>query len=189
MISPVSHKFLRPVAWLPYVIDNGKYSAYSNNKEWNENEFFQLLDRYQFQPYKPEWVVVPDEVANREETLWLWNQYEHRIRQYGWRVAFVVQDGMTPNDVPDSADVVFIGGTTKWKWRNAALFCASFPRVHVGRVNSGDKLEYCDRIGAESVDGSGFFREGDGQRSHQLVDFIAGRKRHGEQGNLFEVAA
>jgi hypothetical protein len=180
MMSP-STRFFEPREWLPYAIDNGKFSI----KDWSEDCFFDLLDRCQFSRYKPDWVAVPDEVGNREKTLWLWNQYEHRVRMYGWRMAFVVQDGMTPNDVPDSADIVFIGGTTKWKWRNVALFCATFPRVHVGRVNWWDKLEYCESVGAESCDGSGFFREGpDGNRAQQLIDFISGHRREKEQPKL-----
>lgn len=184
MVSPAT-KFFEPRKWLPYAIDNGKYAAYSAKTEWDENGFFEFLDKYQYQKYKPDWVVVPDEVGNRDKTLWNWTQYERRIRMYKWRLAFVVQDGMTPNDVPDSADIVFVGGSTKWKWRNVALFCATFPRVHVGRVNSGEKLEYCERVGAESVDGSGFFREGDGPRVNELVDFVSGIRRHGDQKQLF----
>jgi hypothetical protein len=183
IVSPAT-RYFKPLPWLPYVIDNGKYSAYSNKEQWYEESYFDLLDRYQVQPYKPSWIVVPDEVANREKTLWLWNQYEPRLRMYGWSLAFVVQDGMTPNDVPDSADVVFVGGSTKWKWRNVALFCATFPRVHVGRVNWHNKLEYCERVGAESCDGSGFFREGDGPRVNQLVDFISGHRRSSQQAIL-----
>lgn len=176
--------FKEPRAWLPYVVDNGKYATWENGKEWSEESFFNLLDRCQLSKYKPDWVAVPDEVADKEKTLWLWNQYERRIRQYKFRLAFVVQDGMTPNDVPESADVVFVGGTTKWKWRNVALFCATFPRVHVGRVNWVDKLEYCERVGAESCDGTGFFR-GDQIQKQQLVDFVSGIRRHPKQGQLF----
>ena len=182
MFSPGGFK--EPRAWLPYVLDNGKYTSWQNGKEWNEDSFFELLDRCQLSKYKPDWVAVPDEVADRGKTLWLWNQYEHRIRQYKFRLAFVVQDGMTPNDVPDSADVVFIGGTTKWKWRNVALFCATFPRVHVGRVNWIDKLEYCERVGVESCDGTGFFR-GDMVQRQQLIDFISGIRRYSDQKQLF----
>jgi hypothetical protein len=184
MFSPGGFK--EPRDWLPYVIDNGKFTSWENKSEWNESEFFDLLDRCQLSRYKPDWVAVPDEVADREKTLWLWNQYERRIKMYGWRLAFVVQDGMTPNDVPESADVVFVGGSTKWKWRNVALFCATFPRVHVGRVNWVDKLEYCERVGVESCDGTGFFRGGsDSIQARQLVDFISGHRRHAEQQQLF----
>ncbi len=176
--------FKEPRAWLPYAIDNGKYSSYKNGTPWNEEAFFNLLDRCRFSRYKPDWVAVPDEVGDKEKTIQLWSQYEHRVKQYGWRTAFVVQDGMTPNDVQD-CDVVFVGGTDDWKWRNAALFAATFPRVHVGRVNWWDKLEYCERLGIESCDGTGFFRGGeDSEQSIQLQDFLSGHRRNKEQIQL-----
>jgi hypothetical protein len=93
---------------------------------------------------------------------------------------------MTPKDVPLSADIVFVGGSTCWKWRNAGMFVAQFPRVHVARVNWVDKLEYCERIGVESVDGTGFFRGGwQSQQANQLRDFVSGIRRGEEQPDLF----
>jgi hypothetical protein len=177
--------WIEPRAWLPYAIDNGRYSAWENDSDWDEEAFYHLLDRCQLCRFKPMWVAVPDEVANREKTLWLWNQYERSVGQYKFKLAFVVQDGMKPSDVPKSADVIFVGGTTEWKWRNVGLFCATFPRVHVGRVNWVDKLEYCERIGAESCDGTGFFRGGpDSVQAKQLRDFIAGERRSEKQPML-----
>ena len=183
LISPGGFK--EPRKWLPYAIDNGKFSAWSTGKDWNEEDFFALLDRCRLSKHKPKWVAIPDQVANKEQTLCLWSQYERRVRQYGWPAAFVVQDEMTIRDVPKSADVVFVGGSTDWKWRNAASFCAAFPRVHVGRVNWVDKLEYCDRIGVESCDGTGFFRGGENsQQAMQLQDFLEGHRRQREQLEL-----
>jgi hypothetical protein len=174
--------FKEPRAWLPYAIDNGKFSA---NGDWDEEVFFDLLDRCKLCRYKPLWVTVPDELANKEQTLWLWNQYEHKLRRYGWPLAFVVQDGMTLRDIPESADVVFVGGSTRWKWRNVAKFVAAHQPVHVGRVNWHDKLEYCQRLGVESCDGTGFFQGGlDSIQSVQLQEFLAGRRRHKEQLQL-----
>ena len=184
IMSP-STRFFKPREWLPYCVDNGVYSAWSNKCQWDEEGFFMLLDRCHANRYKPDWIVVPDAIADKEKTLWLWNEYETKLRRYKTRLAFVAQDGMKPVDVPKSADLVFVGGTTEWKWRNAGLFVAQCPRVHVGRVNWWDKMEYCERIGVESIDGSGFFREGDGARSNQLRDFISGIRRGIEQPDLF----
>ncbi len=184
MVSPATG-FFEPRNSLPYAIDNGRYASFVNNADWEEDVFLGLLDKYKLRQHDPMWITVPDALGSKNETLRLWDLYSTRLRKYGVPLAFVAQDGMVPSDVPKSADLVFIGGSTNWKWRNVALFCASFPRVHVGRVNWHDKLEYCERVGAESVDGSGFFRQGDGPRSHQLVDFISGRRRYDEQKQLF----
>lgn len=171
--------FKEPRDWLPYAIDNGKYTCYQNNSVWSEEAYLGLLDRCKLSKHKPKWILVPDEVANKTRTLELWNNYAATLRRlYGWPLAFAAQDGMTPLDVPDDADIVFIGGSTNWKWRNAALFSASFKRIHVGRVNWFDKLEYCERLGVESVDGTGFFRGGENStQAKQLRDFIEGHRR------------
>lgn len=68
---------------------------------------------------------------------------------------------MTPHDVPDDAEVVFVGGTTKWKWRNLRTWTDNFPRVHVGRVNSERLLWMAHESGAQSCDGTGWLRGGD----------------------------
>ncbi len=183
MVSPAT-KFFKPRNTIPYAIDNGKYAAHVNKTEWDESAFFDLLDKYKLEKHEPMFVVVPDAIGDKNETLWLWDLYSTRMRKYCWRLAFAAQDGMVPSDVPRSANLVFMGGSTRWKWRNVALFTASFEHVHVGRVNSGDKLEYCEKVGAESCDGSGFFREGDGPRVNQLVDFLSGHRRHKEQLQL-----
>lgn len=184
IISPGGWR--EPRAWLPYSIDNGKYACWENESDWNEDGFFALLDRCNLCKFKPRWITVPDEVADKHTTLDLWAHYEPALRRYGWPLAFVVQDGMTPFDVPKSADLVFIGGTTEWKWRNAALFVAAFPRVHIGRVNNIDKIEFCERLGVESCDGTGFFRDGEGDlRAVQLEQFFGGRRRHREQPELW----
>lgn len=173
LLSP-SAGFKEPREWLPYAIDNGKFSVWSNDAVWSESQFIDLLDRCRLSRYKPLWIAAPDEVADREATLILWNEWEQRLRDYGWPLAFVVQDGMTPNDVPDSAEVVFIGGTSEWKWRYAELFCDSFPRVHIGRVGTTAKLEYCESIGVESCDGTGFFCAPD--RTNEFRRFIEGHR-------------
>jgi len=184
IMSPAT-KFFPPKEWLPYCVDNGVYSAWNNQEKWSEESFFSILDQCFLSRFKPRWIVVPDAIGDKELTLYQWNQYEHKLRCcYKTPLAFVAQDGMKLHDVPKSADLVFIGGTTKWKWRNAARFVAQFPRVHVGRVNWWDKLEYCERLDVESCDGSGFFREGDGERSQQLRDFIEGHRRSKEQPEL-----
>jgi hypothetical protein len=127
--------------------------------------------------WKPRWVLCPDEVGDRERTLWLWSQFAPRLRRYGWPLAFACQDGMTPKDVPRGAEVAFLGGKTQWKWRNVAFFAASLPRIHVGRVNMAHRLEYCERLGVESVDGTGYFRGGETSwKANALVDFLDGHR-------------
>ena len=66
---------------------------------------------------------------------------------------------MTPEDVPSDADVVFVGGSDEWKFPNLRVWTSNFPRVHCARVNSQQKIEMCEKLGCESVDGTGWFRD------------------------------
>jgi hypothetical protein len=87
-----------------------------------------------------------------------------------------VQDGMTPADVPKECAVVFVGGTTSWKWRSLPMWASSFSRVHVGRVNSIRLLLMAENAGAESCDGTGWFR--DPRRTKELESYLSHDHNH-----------
>lgn len=102
-----------------------------------------------------------------------------RIRELGYRAAFVAQDGFDPAAVDwDAFDVLFIGGEplsgprtmhTNERRRRAALEWKRSERggyaaiaegkrhgkwVHVGRVNGGPFLKNLAAAGADSADGT-----------------------------------
>lgn len=83
-----------------------------------------------------------------------WENYSDMIK---WPKAFVLQDGISIREVPN-ADLYFVGGSDEFKWSTSQYWCDNLPRVHIGRVRT-KKLDYCERIGAESCDGSGWLRE------------------------------
>ena len=156
--------------FIPFALDNGRFSVWAAGKEWDESAFVGMLDRVSGSgPGKaPRWVLVPDLVGDRDGTLREWDRWCVRIQGYGWPLAFAVQDGMTPDDVPAEADVVFVGGSTDWKRRTIRLWCESFERVHVGRINTDKWLWECAEAGAESCDGTGWMR-GDQRQLAGLV--------------------
>jgi hypothetical protein len=159
LISPGGWR--RPPSWMPYALDNGAFGAWLNKREWDEQAFIDLLDRTRYVP-RPLWVAVPDVVADAEATKARWHEWSQRIREViKTPLAFVVQDGMTVADVPDDADVLFVGGSTEWKWRNLKMWTDAHPRVHVGRVNSERLLWMAHDAGAESCDGTGWMRGGE----------------------------
>lgn len=165
LYTPARKERVRP--WLPYALDNGRYSDFVHNRPFDEQNFIAHVERYAFLGQKPRWIVVPDEVGDDSETFRLWNQWAPRLKEYGVPLAIAVQDGMTVSDVASlKPDVVFVGGSTEWKWLTVASWAAAFPRVHVGRVNSLSKLRLLKNLGVESCDGSGWFR---GKQS-QIVD-------------------
>lgn len=160
-----------PYDFLPYALDNGRFAA---GVEWSEEEWIATLNWARLSGLCPRWALVPDFVGDREATLREWGVYSDRVAAYGWPLAFAVQDGMVPSDVPSEANVVFVGGSTEWKWRTLRMWCGSFPRVHVGRVNSYERLWQCEDARAESCDGTGWFRgdHGSGKPWRSLLAYM-----------------
>lgn len=140
-----------------YAIDNGVFGAFSSGRKWSPEPFFGLLETIA-QVKRPMWAVVPDAVGDKDETLRKWDEHAEAVRLFDVPLAFAAQDGMTPDDVPENADVVFIGGSTAWKWRHLRDFTGAHSRVHVGRVNTYRLLWMAHNAGAESCDGTGWFR-------------------------------
>ena len=165
LISPGGYR--KPPFYLPYAVDNGCFI------KWDEKEFFFMLRKISLLREKPIFVCVPDVVADAEETNKRWYEYHHRI---DFKKAFVAQDGHEPNDVPKEAYAVFIGGSTDWKLNNAHKFKGTAEWLHIGRVNTEMRLRWADEIGADSVDGTGFFR-GRGKQYFDFIEFFEGRRQ------------
>lgn len=157
--------------FIPYALDNGRFSVWAAGRKWDEAAFLGLLDRVAGSSHKPRWVLVPDVVADRDATLREWDHWCTRLQQYRWTLAFAAQDGMTPEDVPAEAAVVFVGGSTDWKRRTLQDWCDAFERVHIGRINTDRWLWECHEAGAESCDGTGWMR-GDERQLAGLIAYL-----------------
>ena len=163
-----------PRQGIPWALDNGVFGKCKSGKPWTEEPLYSYLDDYA--AWKPMWVVVPDWVSDRDETLRRWDQHAPALQAYGVPLAMAVQDGMTPADVPSECSVVFVGGSPSWKWRSLPMWTASFPRVHVGRVNTINLLLQAENAGAESCDGTGWFM--DPTRTAELASYLAHNHNH-----------
>lgn len=160
-----------PSPLIPWALDNGAYPAWEQKRPWNEAAFYERLEAMRYFHPRPLWVVVPDVVTDRIATLASWQEHAPRVAALGYRLAFAAQDGMTARDVPSEAEMVFVGGTTDWKWRNLREWTDNFPRVHVARVNTERMLWMAHKAGAESCDGTGWFR-GDQEQLAGLVRYL-----------------
>ena len=160
-----------PYEFMPYALDNGAFGAWVNKRPFDESAWSNLLEWAKNSGQPPLWVLVPDVVADKDATLASWKRFAPIAAGYGWPLAFAVQDGMCPADVPSDADVIFVGGTTEWKWANAHRFGDRFNRVHIGRVNSLKLLRLAKNARAESCDGTGWLR-GCKLQWAQLVHFL-----------------
>jgi hypothetical protein len=159
LVSPQYHRKLKMRKYMPYALDNGAWISFVKKEPYPVDQWREMLRWARMTGIKPLWCLVPDVVADKKATLVNWYRYAPEAAEYGWPLAFAAQDGMTPSDVPEGVSVVFIGGSDAFKYRCLPAFCAAFPRVHVGRVNEVDALQICKRMGCESADGSGWFKD------------------------------
>lgn len=167
LVGPTARTKTKLRPWMPYALDNDAFSAWTKKAPWDYDNWRSLLEWARDSGQAPLWVLVPDVVADADKTIESWWRYSKEARSFGWHLAFAVQDGMTPCDVPQDADVVFVGGTTDWKWKTAKTWAKKFQRVHIGRVNELHRLWECEALGIESVDGTGWFR--DGQNGRRII--------------------
>lgn len=137
----------------PYALDNGAWTAFQRGEAFDVAAFEKavaLLGK------GADWIVIPDKVADREESLRMAAEWLPKLRGIA-PLLFAVQDGMTEADVPDGCGV-FLGGSTEWKlatMRRWGEFCRMTGRYyHVARVNSGRRIAAAKEAGADSIDGS-----------------------------------
>jgi hypothetical protein len=102
--------------------------------------------------------TAPDVVADWPATLQRSATAVPMIRALGYPAAVVLQDGATPATMPD-ADAFFVGGSTTWKTSHAAELCCDEAKrrglwLHMGRVNTLERLDAAASFGCDSVDGT-----------------------------------
>ncbi len=158
----------------PWVLDNGAFKDWGSGKGFDEGGFMYAVHaaaQSAAHP-NPDFIVIPDVVADARRTIalaqvWIPRLHAaygmldadgHRIRPTP-PLAFVVQDGMTLADVLPFVGVVqvlFVGGTVKWKWQTAAQWCdfahAHGLRCHIGRVGTPKLVAQAVAAGADSID-------------------------------------
>jgi hypothetical protein len=151
-----------PWPWFPYALDNGAFAAWDQSENvwreelWDVEAWRKMIRWAQAQAQQPRWAIVPGWIGSGERTIERWYQFE---REVPFAKALAVQDGMSVAQARDiNPDVICVGGTTEWKWATVEKWAKSFPRVHVLRVNSPQKLAYLDQLGVEYCDGTGWNR-------------------------------
>ena len=147
-----------PPRRLPWALDNGAFADHRKGRPVNVQRLLTVA-RKASAGQKPDFVVAPDVIAGGRESLRLSVRWRDPIAEMGLRVALVVQDGMTREDVGphlEKFDVLFVGGSLPWKIRTGASW-ATFARelgmaCHVGRVGTRKRVMWSKRIGADSID-------------------------------------
>lgn len=155
LLTPLT-RFLPQNPEQHFAIDNGGFSRP------DINAFRALLMREEPRRKLCRFVAVPDVVGDARRTLELFNLLHDDLR--GWPRAFVAQDGIKDTDIPwRYIEAVFIGGTTKFKEGPDAVAVIRAAQwlekwTHVGRVNTPGRFEHFEKLGVDSIDGSGLAR-------------------------------
>ncbi len=138
--------------------DNGAWADFHAGRDFDEAAYEKFLD---WLPVTPDWVVLPDVVADGARSLALSMRYLNRCAAVAPLTLLAVQDGIEPADVAQvvgSRVGIFLGGSTEWKlarMRDWGEFCAERSiHYHVARVNSIKRMALAASCGATSVDGS-----------------------------------
>jgi len=156
LLTPLTRYRLREPE-RPWAIDNGAFSRF------DEKAFLALLAREYHHRQNAKFVCAPDVVASAQRTLEVFDLWKPRLQE--WPLALVCQDGQESLPIPwNDITAVFIGGSTNWKLsghveriiKTAKDYFGKW--VHVGRVNDPGRFEHFEKLGADSIDGSGLAR-------------------------------
>jgi len=137
-------------------IENGGFA------EFKEKAYLTLLDRESGRMSKVRWVTIPDVPGSARRTLECYEFWYPRI--CSWPLAFVCQDGQEDLPIPwEHVAAVFIGGSTSWKLSHHAAATVKAAKImgklaHAGRVNTPGRFEYFEKLGVDSIDGTGLSR-------------------------------
>jgi len=173
----------RPDA-VTWCADNGCFSD-----KWDEEKWWAFLVANAHRASSCLFAVAPDVVGDAWRShfrSWPWLA---KIRDLGYPVAYVAQDGLENLPVPwHDFDVLFIGGTTEWKLGPAARELVAEAKrrgkwVHMGRVNSLRRYRYAEAIGCDSADGT-FLTFGPDANLPRLLTWVGEVK---EQAALFRI--
>lgn len=144
----------------PYALDNGAWSAHQQGQPFDAGLFERAMALL---GAGADWIVAPDVVGKREESLRLSLQWLDRILAINRCALIPVQDGMVPADVAAFLGPrvgIFVGGDPRTNWKEESLPTwgelarARGCYLHVGRVNSARRIRLCAAAGADSFDGT-----------------------------------
>lgn len=155
LLTPLTRYRLRDQL-RPWAIDNGAFAKF------DAKAFRSLLKREILGQGDCLFVTVPDVVGSARRTLEVFDHWSPQLP--GWKLALACQDGQEHLPIPWARiAAVFIGGSTNWKCGPHATHVIKAAQamgkwVHVGRVNDPGRFEHFDKLGVDSIDGTGLAR-------------------------------
>ena len=162
-----------PYGRIPWAADTGIFGK----TPFSLTRYLHKLEQWRFAQEQCLFATAPDVVADWSGTLEQSLPVIPAIKELGYPVALVLQNGATSETVPwDILDAVFVGGTTEWKLsEDAYALVADAKRrglwAHMGRVNSLRRLQAADIAGYDSADGT-YIAYGPDLNSRQLLSWL-----------------
>ena len=158
-VSPTTKKHFDSYAF--YFLDNGAFRCWKKGVPFDEKVFFDLIDLSLKAKKQADFLVLPDKVGEGRKSLEFSSYYAEKLKGISVPFALALQDGMEEKEVADfvrtyGVKVLFIGGTTEWKWRTAPAWKELSERlgvkVHLARVPSAKRVIQARKIGVHSID-------------------------------------
>lgn len=148
-----------PPRRLPWFLDNGAFGDWRALRPFAVDKYERDLSRLRASDLVPDFLVVPDLVAQGMESLRFSLSWLDRLPAIAPRY-LVLQDGMSEEIARElqAFDGLFVGGTLSWKLRTGADWVTFAHRhqlpCHIGRVGTFKRVRWARRIGADSIDSS-----------------------------------
>lgn len=146
-----------------FAVDNGAYYYGKKELEFDNDNFIDFLDKLKSIEAKPDFIVIPDVLYNKEKTLDFAHYWIPNLKKYKWPLYMVLQDGMIPHDTvlfQNHVKGFFLGGSHKWKWKNAEMWVeyvhACKLQMHFGGCGKFKELLKAKRMGFDSIDSASF---------------------------------
>src|SRR6056297_3371219 len=96
---------------VPYIVDNGAWSASHNDEFWEPEPFFDRLTEIEEKmPREPDFVVLPDVPGEPDATLEMSLHYSRRVSDFGYDYYLPVQRGVNPEGAAILADDIGASG-------------------------------------------------------------------------------
>tara|TARA_Y100000310_G_scaffold334626_1_gene414820 strand:+ start:1505 stop:2116 length:612 start_codon:yes stop_codon:yes gene_type:complete len=159
LLGPFTHNTPGPTR---YALDNGAWSAYMRNVEFDVPAFERVVTRW---GSGSDFIVLPDIISGGHASLKLSLDWVNALSGVA-PLLLAVQDGMAPDHIEPFMDLdidgLFVGGSTEWKL-NTMLVWGEFAKrwskyLHIGRVNTRRRIRLASLAGSDSFDGTSVTR-------------------------------
>jgi hypothetical protein len=183
-VKPSSNKELKEFRC---ALDNGAFTCYKKGYPFQESMFLGYIEKCFAEQFTLDFIVIPDIVGGGLKSAEYSIEWIDGKLKTAPSLAFVVQDGMTPENLEqyklgnyNNITHLFIGGTKEWKIKNLAVWAKYAKSLniksHAGQIGTLDRLILCHDIGIDSIDSQNFSRHNTWSYLEEYKKFYSGHQ-------------